>query len=345
MYNQSAGIHLRGILPLCFIEQFDDSGLFFLKQYDKTSENTGIMVMNLDTSGNVLITPGERMATVPVECVANSEGFEWEGIRVESYPDLPESDIYCAGMDAHLLVYHTRALDGIFHHECADNITRTQLRTGQLSFIPARADNRWKFGDGSPCALHVMIDEEVFDRSVEQHFTRKEFGNLRDDFQVTSPTLQTLLHLFGLELKNGGLNGKLYAEALATVLSLQIVNHFGSSQALYNFETDRNLTAAYHLINDEYYRSINLNELANLSGLSRAQFVRRFKQQFGTTPHRYLIERRIEIARQQLKSGSYVSLAQLAIELGFADQSHFHRHFSAITGVSPATYARMYRNN
>ncbi|MCP4023042.1 MAG: helix-turn-helix transcriptional regulator [Desulfobacteraceae bacterium] len=301
--------------------------------------------MDLDTSGNALITPCERMAIVPVDCKAHSDGFEWEGIRVEYYPELPPSDIYCAGMDAHLLVYHTRALNGVFHHECADKLTQTRLQTGQLSFIPARADNRWLFGDGTPCALHVMINEDVFEKSVEQHFKQINYCVLRDDFQVTSPTLQALLRLFGMELDNGGLNGSLYAESLATALSLQIVNHFGSPRNTLNIETDSNIVPAYDLINDEYYRSITLNELAKLVGLSRAQFVRRFKQQFGTTPHNYLIKRRIEIAKRKLKSGAYISLAQLAMELGFADQSHFNRHFSAITGVSPTTFYRGYRFN
>lgn len=298
------------------------------------------MTMKLDSSGNTLMTPRERMATVPVDCAAHSERFGWEGVRVESYPELPESDIYCAGMDSHLIVWHTRALDGIFHHECAGNITRTRLQTGQLSFIPARADNRWLFGEGAPYALHVLIDEDFFEHSVEQHFHQNNFTGLQDDFQVTSSSLQALLRLFGMELENKGLNGRLYAESLATALSIQIVNHFGSPRKRCDLETDIDLLAAHDLINDEYYRSISLDELATLVGLSRAQFVRRFKQQYGTTPHRYLIQRRIQVARQQLQSGMSVPLAQLAIELGFADQSHFHRHFSAITGVSPAAFKR-----
>lgn len=301
--------------------------------------------MNLDTSGNILITPHQRKAIVPVDCKAHSEDFGWEGIQVENYPELPASDIYCSGMDSHLLVHHTRALNGVFHHECADNRTQTRLQTGQLSFIPARADNRWLFGEGAPCALHVMINETIFERSVEQHFKKENYSRLRDDFQVTSPTLQALLRLFGMELENGGLNGRLYAESLATALSFQIVNHFGSPQNILNIDTDSNLISAYDLINDEYYRSITLDELSKLSGLSRAQFVRRFKQQFGTTPHHYLIERRIEVAKQQLKAGAYDSLAQLAIDLGFADQSHFNRHFSAITGLSPGSFSRAHRDD
>ena len=149
-----------------------------------------------------LLNPQERMESVPVKCTAHSGRFGWRGLRVEDYPDLPPSDIRCAGMNAHLLVYHYKALDGPFHHECADRITQTRLRDGQLSFIPARADNRWLFGQGRPCALHLMISEDVFEHNLGREFPQRATRNLRDDFQVTSPQLQALIRLFGLDRKS-----------------------------------------------------------------------------------------------------------------------------------------------
>lgn len=289
-----------------------------------------------------LLNPQQRMESVPVKCTAHSGRFGWRGLRVEDYPDLPPSDIRCAGMNAHLLVYHYKALDGPFHHECADRITQTHLRDGQLSFIPARADNRWLFGEGRPCALHLMIDEEVFEHNLGQEFAQGPIRNLRDDFQVTSPQLQALIRLFGLELANGGLNGPLYVEALGTALSHGIMNEFGikARTAPAAHSDQPNLRRALDLIHDEYFRSISLDELTGVTGLSRAQFIRRFRSVFGKSPHAYLIDYRIAVAKQRLKSGKPVTFAQLALDLGFSDQSHFHRHFRAITGASPAAFRR-----
>ena len=294
----------------------------------------------LSSGGSRLLNPEQRMATVPVTCVAHSGGFGWHGLRVEDYPDLPPSDIRCAGMNAHLLVYHTRALDGEFHHECADRTTRTRLRSGELSFIPARADNRWLFGEGRPSAIHLMIDEGLFARNVAQDGAHS-LTALRDDFQFTSPELQALVRLFALELANGGLNGPLYVEALGTALSHRIMREFGAAPP--PAATNRGgpeLGRAIELIHQEYYRAISLDELAGLTGLSRAQFIRRFRAAFGKAPHAYLIDYRIAIARQRLSTAKSVSFADLALELGFADQSHFHRHFRALTGASPAAFRR-----
>jgi|GEM_PF-1645182 len=294
----------------------------------------------LSSGGSHLLNPEQRMATVPVTCTAHSGGFGWRGLRVEDYPDLPPSDIRCAGMNAHLLVYHTRALDGEFHHECADRTTRTRLRTGELSFIPARADNRWLFGEGRPCAIHLMIDEDLFARNVAQDDVNPR-SDLRDDFQFTSPELQALVRLFALELANGGLNGPLYIEALGIALSHRIMREFGAaSPPAATNQSGSALARAIELIHQEYYRVISLDELAGVTGLSRAQFIRRFRAAFGKAPHAYLIDYRIAVARQRLSTARSVSFADLALELGFADQSHFYRHFRALTGTSPAAFRR-----
>jgi AraC family transcriptional regulator len=187
-----------------------------------------------------------------------------------------------------------------------------------------------------------MIDEDVFEHNLGQDFSQGPMRNLRDDFQVTSPELQALIRLFGLELANGGLNGSLYVEALGVALSHGIMNEFGiRARTAPAADTNQpNLRRARDLIHDEYFRSISLDELAGVTGLSRAQFIRRFRSAFGKSPHAYLIDYRIAIAKQRLKSEKPMAFAQLALDLGFSDQSHFHRHFRALTGASPAAFRR-----
>jgi AraC-like DNA-binding protein len=85
------------------------------------------------------------------------------------------------------------------------------------------------------------------------------------------------------------------------------------------------------------HRNVSLNELATLTGLSKAYVIRSFRRVVGMPPYEWLLQQRIEEARKYLQSGS--SIGDLAIRLGFADQSHFHRRFKSVTGMTPASYA------
>lgn len=83
-------------------------------------------------------------------------------------------------------------------------------------------------------------------------------------------------------------------------------------------------------------RFISLEELAQQVGLSRYAIIRLFKANVGLTPHAFQINLKINQARAQLKQG--IPLAELAINLGFSDQSHFHKAFKAHTGITPRQF-------
>lgn len=81
---------------------------------------------------------------------------------------------------------------------------------------------------------------------------------------------------------------------------------------------------------------VGLDDLAAISGASRFQLSRAFKQAFGLPPHAYLIQLRLARARQLLAKGD--TPADVAFALGFADQSHLGRWFRRAYGLTPARY-------
>jgi AraC-like DNA-binding protein len=81
---------------------------------------------------------------------------------------------------------------------------------------------------------------------------------------------------------------------------------------------------------------VSLAELASLSGVSRFQLLRGFAREVGITPHAYLVQQRVRLARRLLADGE--APAQAAIQAGFADQSHMTRAFVRQLGITPSRY-------
>ncbi len=96
---------------------------------------------------------------------------------------------------------------------------------------------------------------------------------------------------------------------------------------------------ARQLLEETTDPSVSSADLERVTGLDRYALARAFRAAFGSSPHRYLVGRRVARAQRLLTEGA--SLAQAAAGAGFADQSHFTRHFKAHLGLTPGRYVSL----
>ena len=94
------------------------------------------------------------------------------------------------------------------------------------------------------------------------------------------------------------------------------------------------------MIVTEMSSDLSLSALANAVGLSKPHFVRLFRRTAGTSPHRYVTQRRIERARQLIVA-SKVPLVDIAAEAGLSSQSHLNQLFRRIYGMTPGDVRRL----
>ena len=92
-------------------------------------------------------------------------------------------------------------------------------------------------------------------------------------------------------------------------------------------------------LEDNIARSVRSEELEAITGLDRYALSRHFRAAFSTSPHRFLVMRRLQQARRMIEIGE--PLAQIAIAAGFSDQSHFNRQFKKAFGVTPGRWASL----
>lgn len=95
-------------------------------------------------------------------------------------------------------------------------------------------------------------------------------------------------------------------------------------------------------LTEHYEAAIGSADLERVSGLDRFTLARQFRRALGTSPHRYLVMRRLDRAKRLIGEGQ--GLADAAVSSGFVDQSHMNRHFKKAFGMTPGRWATLSRS-
>jgi AraC family transcriptional regulator len=212
---------------------------------------------------------------------------------------------------------------------------RVHIGDGRLPF--------WVRCDASPSFFAFAIEE-----SFVAEIWRKAFNGIGDCFIGTSigvedPVIGRLAALGRLEMNEGGAGGRLYVEGLAAALTVHLLRSSGLSRrspiphkgGLSPRQVRRILEYVEAHLTDE----LGLVELAAIVELSPHYFGEAFRISTGRSPHRYVMERRVERARALLQ-GEDRPIGDIAYAAGFSSQSHFTVSFRRITGVTPGRFRR-----
>jgi AraC-like DNA-binding protein len=154
-------------------------------------------------------------------------------------------------------------------------------------------------------------------------FTKPAFADARLRRAITN-LLHCMEHGAALE----------FEQALALACGLMLRDHSTALPLRENADAD--LATVRDRLADAPLDAPTLDELAVLAGLNKFQLLRRFRRQFGVTPHDWLLQRRADRARMLIGAG--LSLGEAAAASGFADQSHMTRVFVARYGFTPGAW-------
>jgi AraC-like DNA-binding protein len=136
--------------------------------------------------------------------------------------------------------------------------------------------------------------------------------------------------------------GALEQQSLFAATLVALARHIDGERKIEALEVKngkRAVERAKLYLRERFNESVSLTDLARACGLSRFHLVHVFTKEAGLSPHAYQVHVRVERARSLLQEG--ISTAIVAANLGFADQSHFTRHFKRIMHVTPTRYASM----
>lgn len=153
------------------------------------------------------------------------------------------------------------------------------------------------------------------------------------------------IYQMGLELKreleSWGADSRLYAESMATALAVHLLRRYVTKQPAIKSYSDglpqSKLGEVIAYIQAHLHEPISLADLAAIAQMSPHYFASLFKQSTDLTPHQYLIQCRVERAKQLLQERK-LPLIEVCHQVGFHSQSHFTQVFRKHTNVTPKVY-------
>jgi AraC-like DNA-binding protein len=158
------------------------------------------------------------------------------------------------------------------------------------------------------------------------------------DPHLTDESTVAMLRAAHRSLEEGGLEGDVSFCAALERLVRRHATPSGPARKL--ARSDCRMEQVRALLADLISENIRLDELARVAELSPFHLIRLFRARYGVTPFAYQRNLRVERARDALRSGG--SLAEIAANLGFADQSHLGRAFRKVMGATPGQYRQSF---
>ncbi|MBD1866103.1 helix-turn-helix transcriptional regulator [Cyanobacteria bacterium FACHB-471] len=270
--------------------------------------------------------------------VLSSRQMGWNGISVEQYHHLSSSfEVEFPAPSDHWLVLPLETPVSVTQ-KSDDRLHESVIQKGDSILVPAGQPKYWCRREGICCAMHIHLRPEMIRQTAEASEMDTKRIDLMECFGRQDLQLHQIAMLLLAELKSGGMMGQLYVESLSQVLAIHLLRHYSQSALIIKSEnrslTHSQLQQAIDYIHTHLNRDLSLAELAGVINISPTYFASLFKQAMGISPHQYVIQQRVERAKVMLKRTD-LAIADIALRVGFSNQSHLTRHFKRLTGITP----------
>jgi len=271
----------------------------------------------------------------------SSHQLNWPGVVLEKgcSPHFYPNNVYTP------YFYFALALDKDLNWSAKADGSLQSLKTspGDIWINPPRTPFTHSISE--PCYFLILaIEEQTFLSHCPLNPDGKTLQFL-NNYNVVDETIKGIMELFILEVQANGRNGSTYLRNLIALLSTHYIQNFSNYQDLHNARKGASKfdQSQVDKVNDYIQQNIgnpvSVDDLADLLKCSKFYFLREFKKLTGLTPYQYLMNKRLEQAKQLLSADS-ASIAAIGLQLGFSDQAHFTRTFKNHFNITPGQFIK-----
>lgn len=220
-------------------------------------------------------------------------------------------------------------------------VFRGRMDRGTLGLAPADTPGDYCLATKNEFLVTAIPMTQVQTALQEACPSFKDFGRLHAA-PFRDSVVEALCPRLWDEAAAGSPSGTLFADIAVQTIALALLRRceqLPEPQPVRGGLAPWRLKRVLDLLEDQLAEDLSLDDLAAAAGLSPVYLVRAFKQATGSTPHRYLVERRVERAKELLEATD-LPIAEVALACGFASQSHLATWFGRLVRVSPGAYRR-----
>jgi AraC family transcriptional regulator len=298
--------------------------------------------VKLDLKNDSVLTIENSISYMGVSTlVSTSRGRGWRGVTYDLYGLTTDIDVHTPPVDHHALAYCLEGSGSLWQRRNGRTHEST-IRAGSLIIMASGDSRSWR--GTAPPSLRIRIPTSMLAEAATETTNTSRMPEMIDVFHTRDLFIGKLAPILISELERPAHPAQsLIIESISYVLAGHLLRHY---DAFHRTETKitglapKTLASVVAYIEDHGDGDMSLDSLAQLANLSRFHFTRMFKLSTGVSPMTYVELSRIRKAQALIKQAN-LSLAAIALEVGFADQSHFARRFRFHIGCTPSDYASM----
>lgn len=293
--------------------------------------------MSVDKSKAINFNSQEISSPITLSPIISSAGKGWDNIGI-GYYSLPANETPEISFLQHIIAVHVDKYSIKGERLIEGRVVKETYTNGKIAIYPAYMTQSMNW-DKEIEFINLSLEPNFLVNCVDRSIDSNKIEIL-PQFAIEDPVIYSL----GLALKKeveSDNNSLLYAESAATMLAVHIFRNYAVQKPIIkNFAGGIprcQLKFVIEYIKENLDRNLSLIQLAELVQMSPNYFVRLFKQSTGVTPYQYVLNCRINKAKELLKDHK-LTLAEISQQLGFYDQSRFTNTFRKRMGITPKRY-------
>lgn len=270
----------------------------------------------------------------------SSRGRGWKAITVELHRFSNLNTLVQA--PDHVIAVHLSGAVTV-HREHAGRTRSRAMTPGDVTITPVGPPVRWRQVGQSLVLLMRLSPAYIRAIAGDECAIDPDRFDIQPVFSVRDPQIEDLGSrlLAGLELE--GADSHLHVDTLACELTIKLLRNYTTVRASPAWAKAKlaphKLRRAVQFIDENLRSELTLAAIAEAVALSPGHFAHAFRETTGVAPHRYIVERRVERAKELLRN-SDLSLTEIAETIGCASHSHFSTLFHRVVGMTPREFRR-----